>query len=124
MHDDLSFIPVTRKEGQELFHRSGKTVEAKLLDYWRWAVSDLVGNTERGGIAEFIVAIDFGTIDGVRNSWAPFDLKTRDGVRVEVKSAAYIQTWKQKRYSPITFTVRPTYGWDAETDEWGSEKKR
>jgi len=124
MTHELGPIRVTRKEGEEPFHRAGKALGMNVIDYWKWAVSDLLGNTERGGIAEFIVAMDFGVIDGVRNSWEPFDLTTKNGIRVEVKSAAYIQTWKQEGYSQINFAIRPTYGWDAETNEWGTEQKR
>ena len=124
MAEKLGFIPIKQKDGEEPFHRSGNGVGTKLVDYWRWAVSDLLGNTERGGIAEFIVAMDFGITDGVRNSWEPFDLTTKDGFQVEVKSAAYIQTWKQESYSHISFSVRPTYAWDARTDQWGAEQKR
>ena len=28
--------------------------ESKILDYWVWAFSDLVGNTERGHLAEYL----------------------------------------------------------------------
>ena len=30
--------------------------ETSILDYWGWAFSDLVGNTERGVLAEYLVA--------------------------------------------------------------------
>jgi hypothetical protein len=45
-------------------------------------------------------------------------------VKVEVKSAAYLQSWRQTRLSAICFDVRPTVGWDASTNEVGSERKR
>ena len=124
MTDELGPIHVVRKQGDEPFRRRGGNLGVSLLDYWQWAVSDVVGNTERGNIAEFIVAMDFGVIDDVRNTWEPFDLTTKDGTRVEVKSSAYVQAWYQKSYSRLTFNVRPTLGWDAEKNDWGTEQKR
>jgi len=31
-----------------------------LLSFWQWAYSDLIGNTERGALAEYIVACALG----------------------------------------------------------------
>jgi hypothetical protein len=36
-------------------------------------------------------------------------------LRIEVKSCAYLQSWKQIRPSTITFSIRKTRGWDAAT---------
>src|SRR5262249_55190326 len=55
--------------------------------------------------------------DGVREGWAAWDLTTSDGVRVEVKSSAYLQSWAQKDYSRISFGTPMTQAWDA--DEGG-----
>ena len=32
----------------------------KIIDYWIWAFSDLVGNTDRGNLAEYLVQVLFG----------------------------------------------------------------
>ena len=42
--------------------------ETNILDYWVWAFSDLVGNTERGVLAEYLVAMAIGAKSPVRNS--------------------------------------------------------
>jgi hypothetical protein len=65
-----------------------------LLDFWQWAYSDLLSNTNRGRLAEFIVAraLSLGLTD-VRIEWDAVDLVTPTGVKVEVKSAAYLQSW-------------------------------
>ena len=52
-------------------------------------------NTARGTLAEFLVAAALGLLDTPRLEWDSYDLKTRTGVTIEVKSAAYIQSWKQ-----------------------------
>ncbi len=95
-----------------------------LLDYWRWAYSDLIGNTDRGVLAEFIVGILIGAIAKPREAWEPFDLRTTAGQRVEVKSSAYWQSWHQGRPSRIQFKIPRTLAWDSDTDEFAEEARR
>lgn len=86
-----------------------------VADFWGWSRSDLLDNTERGVLAEFIVAAALGIPgDGVREGWAAWDLTTLAGVRVEVKSAAYLQSWAQKGLSRISFGTPRTLAWDAD----------
>ncbi len=51
----------------------------------------------------------------VRDPWAPYDVKTPDGVTVEVKSTCAFQSWGQKAPSPPSFGIKPTTWWDPET---------
>ena len=83
--------------------------------FWAWAYGDLLSNTNRGVLAEYIVATALGIHDTKRVEWDQYDLKIGD-VKVEVKSAAYVPTWKQTRLSTITFGIRPAKGWDSRTD--------
>jgi hypothetical protein len=48
----------------------------------------------RGVLAEYIVALAMGidTEEGVRREWDAYGLVLGDGTKVEVKSAAYIQS--------------------------------
>ena len=96
-----------------------------VLDFWSWSASDLVSNATRGCLAEFIVAKALGisTID-VRDEWAAYDLITPDGVKIEAKSAAYVQSWAQKRHSPIQFVTPKTRAWDPDTNLQATEAKR
>jgi hypothetical protein len=88
-------------------------------------VSDLVSNATRGRLAEYIVARALGiSMHGVRSEWDAYDLNTPSGVRVEVKSAAYLQTWHQAKLSPITFRTRPTRAWDPDTNILSKQAKR
>lgn len=85
----------------------------------------MVGNTARGRVAEYIVARALGLAgDGVRDEWAPYDLETASGVKIEVKSAAYVQSWHQKRLSSITFVAPRRRAWDSATNALSEEKKR
>jgi hypothetical protein len=114
----LGRIGTTRKTGDESFRSSSNTLPFNALDFWRWSASDLVSNTTRGRLAEFIVAKAVGiSTDGVRDEWAPYDLHTDNGIRIEVKSAAYLQAWPQKQLSSISFIVTKSRTWDPETAE-------
>jgi len=43
-------------------------------------------------LAEYLVATVLGLNQGVRNEWDAYDLETEAGLKIEVKSAAYIQS--------------------------------
>lgn len=121
---ELKRISASAKTGNEKLTYSGKELEFKLIDFWRWSVSDLLSNATRGRLAEFIVgtAMDINP-DSTRDEWSPYDLLTEEGIRIEVKSSAYIQSWKQKKYSPITFSIKQSKYWDPET-RMSTEAKR
>ncbi len=105
------------KSGDEAFTVNGKNLGFRLKDFWRWSVSDLVSNATRGRLAEFIVATALNVdIREPRDEWRAFDLLTKDRVRVEVKSAAYVQSWNQKKLSAITFSIKPSRYWNSETN--------
>ena len=95
-----------------------------LWDFWQWSSSDLVSNATRGILAEFLVASALGLSNGVRNEWDAFDLQTETGIKIEVKSAAYVQTWHQRTLSRIVFDIRPTRAWDPLTNRLAKERKR
>ena len=113
----LGPIPPSRKTGNEPFHKSGKSLGAAVQDYWAWVSSDLLGNTDRGMLAEYLVALDLGVATGARYGWDAYDLVTTGGIKVEVKSSAYVQTWYQERYSTISFGIAPHEAWDPKTNK-------
>ena len=121
---EISALKVERKSGAEQFEHDGKPTGPTVLDFWQWMGSDLVNNTMRGVLAEFIVAQALGVAEGVRTEWDAYDLKTPSGAKVEVKSAAYCQSWKQEKPSQISFGIQPTHGWNAETNETSEERRR
>ena len=121
---DLQAIVVSRKSGNELFHKNSSSIGVNLLSFWQWSSSDLVGNALRGVLAEYIVASDIGCVSDLRQEWDAYDLLTMEGIKIEVKSCAYIQSWQQDKYSSISFGIQKTYGWDAEKNMRISIKKR
>lgn len=111
----LEEIPVQRLEGTEAFFHSARSLDFTVANYWQWSASNLLDNTARGILSEFIVASALGVAGGTRSEWDSFDLSTDEQVRVEVKSAAYIQRWQQKEFSPISFDIGRKMGWDPKT---------
>lgn len=105
-----------KKTGQEKFTHKEDATNFSLLEFWQWSQSDLLNNTLRGTIAEFIVAKAVNATNAIRVEWDAYDLITPQGLKIEVKSAAYLQSWKQERDSSIQFSIRPTKGWDAATN--------
>jgi hypothetical protein len=124
--NELGRLRVRRKTGAERFHKDGEDVGgADVLDFWGWSGSDLVNNVMRGVLAEYLVARALGIdTSGVREEWASFDLQTATGVKVEVKSAAYVQSWHQAKLSPISFLTPATHEWDSMTNVQSTELKR
>jgi len=122
--NDLPAIKTQRRNGDEEFIGSPRCEELTLKDFWQWSSSDLVSNATRGILAEFLVASALGLNGGVRNEWDAYDLLTAGGVKIEIKSTAYIQSWYQRKLSSIVFDIRPTRAWDSGTNKLAEEKKR
>ena len=60
----------------------------------------------------------------LRDEWGAFDLTTAEGLKVEVKSAAYLQSWYQSRLSSISFRTPKTQAFNAITNVQSRESKR
>ena len=119
-------ISTKKLDGAETFKKAegSPLAAADILDYWSWAYSDIVGNTNRGALAEFIVARAIGSEPAVRNDWASYDLEAPSGIKVEVKSSAYLQSWHQTTVSAPSFSIRKAKEWSPETNEFGEERRR
>lgn len=117
-------IRAMRRSGEETFHDAQEDLGFNLLDFWQWSSSDMVSNATRGVVAEYLVARAIGAANDVRDEWAAYDLCDSRGITVEVKSAAYLQSWYQERLSSISFTCRKTLAWDPEKNRLGTERRR
>ncbi len=122
--DNLGPISRIRQTGRESFHDGGKNLEFCLQGFWQWSASDIVSNATRGRLAEYLIANAIGAADGVRDEWAAYDLLDPRGISIEVKSAAFIQSWKQDRLSAITFICSKSFAWDPETGKQDTQKRR
>ncbi|MEX0906638.1 MAG: hypothetical protein WD028_13000 [Balneolaceae bacterium] len=124
MNQFLGPVKTTHKTGDEPFHQNGEGFDFDLRSFWQWSASDLLSNATRGILAEFLVAHALGDTKKPRVEWDPFDVITKNGIRVEVKSSAYLQSWNQDKLSRITFSTRPTFAWESNTNSLAEERKR
>ena len=120
----LNEIAPKQKTGNEYFHQDGNILKNKLIDFWSWSGSDLLNNTTRGWLAEYIVSLAFEINDKVRLEWAPFDIQLNNGYCIEVKSSSYIQSWKQKEYAKIRFGIAPRKMWNSKTGKYEATSRR
>ena len=95
--------------GNESFLADGKDIHLTMNDFWRWAYSDLNNSTLRSMLAKFIVAssLEITTIgaENVHDTGKSYDLLSKDGYRIDVRSAAYIQTLDKERPDQISFSI-------------------
>ncbi len=81
----------------------------------------------RGHLAEFLVASDLKIAHGVRVEWDDCDLRTSlagNGVKIEVKSAAYLQAWGQAKHSVISFGIAPARAYNSKIGARESQSAR
>ena len=121
---DFGRIVAARLRGHEPVHMDGHPLGPRLLDFWQWSCSDIVSNATRGVLAEFLVASALDAATGVRDEWAPFDLTTPEGVKVEVKSSAFVQAWSQKRLSKVSFACARKTAFDPLTNQASGPPRR
>ena len=117
-HDPEPLQPET------FFTHKGKPNPFSVLDFWVWMASDVLNNTLRGIVAEYIVSQATGACAPVRVEWDPVDITTPEGIKIEVKSAAYLQSWHQDRPSAISFRIAKTLPWDPKTNQYGKTRIR
>lgn len=107
---------ICRLRGNETLSCSNEKIgHATVLSFWQWAFSDLKANNLRGIFAEWLVATLLDIDTSVRDSWASWDIETTDGVKIEVKSSGYLQSWRQTKPSRIAFSGLRAKTWEPET---------
>lgn len=115
-----------RLTGNEEFILHGASIGINVNDYWSWAYSDLLNNTYRGVMAEFLVYSSLNNNPScdmqIRTDWFPFDITSPSGRNIEVKSAAYLQSWTTDFPSQINYNIAPKLAWDG--NGYSSEAKR
>lgn len=111
--------PAARMTGSEQLAGTDATV----ADFWRWAFSDLRDNTTRGILAEFLVAKAVGGDRGLRIGWDNFDVQTTEGIKIEVKCSAFLQSWAQRRHSHLTFGRLNAREFDASRNEYSLDPR-
>lgn len=120
-------IPVKRLTGDERF-KNTKEKDFSVLEFWQYGFSNLNSNVLRGALAEFIVenALKEDKDIDVRNPWGDYDVKTKQGIKIEVKCSSYIQDWDQDKLSNIIFCglkAKDLY-WSSAVGEFPKDKKK
>lgn len=110
--------------GSEQITDENGNIVSDVSGFWSWAYSDVIDNTARGALAEYIVACALGVNGGIRKNWNKYDLVSPEGISVEVKSSGYIQGWDQEKLSKLEFGIQPTFGWDSDTNTFAQKKTR
>ncbi|NDV12726.1 hypothetical protein [Crenobacter caeni] len=114
-NNTLESLKFNQCKGSERFIHNCNGNEKSVLDFWKWAYSNLAANNLRGHLAEFIVASDLDVTQQPRIEWDDYDLLTKTGKRVEVKSAAFLQSWNQSKLSTIKFNISPSHPYNNKT---------
>lgn len=100
--------------GEEKFCTDNAPEEFSVRDFWHFAFGDLLDNTRRGSLAEFIVARALGLSTEIpRADWSAYDLDYH-GKEIEVKASAYLQSWNLKngKISKPVFSIAPARMFD------------
>ncbi len=94
---------MTQLTGTENLFIENQSV-AQVSDFWSWSGSNLLNNTYRGMLAEFIVARALDLDNITRVEWELYDLLYGE-TKIEVKSSAYIQSWEQEKLTSPRFDI-------------------
>ncbi|MBG9451753.1 hypothetical protein ABE67_18910 [Cytobacillus firmus] len=94
-----------------------------LIDFWNWGFSDLLSNSLRGVFAEFLVGSALDCLNQKRIEWDAYDLIYR-GKKIEVKSAAYVQSWHTDTFSKISFNIGAKREYSYTTRKYSTEIRR
>jgi hypothetical protein len=86
---------------------------ATVYDYWRWAYSDLLSNTNRSVFAGQLVGAALGVVDRPRIQWDSVDLRYADH-KIEVKASGDCQSWAQKDHRASA----SAFAWNTATGEY------
>ena len=113
--------------GNEEFTLHGSSAGISVKDFWSWAYSDLLNNPQRGVRAEFLLYSSLKSESPpprtqMRVNWLPFDVTSPSGRRIEVKSAAYLQSWTTDFPAQIQYDIAPKLAWDGKS--YATEAKR
>lgn len=93
--------------GNEPLIINGSEAALTMNDYWRWAYSDFTSNVNRSAFAEFLVASSLELIGMIRTEQKPYDLLTKEGCRIKIKAAGYVQSHDTEHPDYISFRIAP-----------------
>lgn len=113
-------IPGKRSPSQPFLLR-GSPQDFTVSDFWSTAYSDLLSNMNRGTLAEFLVLHALSLSGKVMNDFDEVDARLPSGLKLEVKSSAYLQRWRQSKPSTIRFSIEKKKRFDYTLNDWAPE---
>jgi hypothetical protein len=108
------------------FSFDGNKLTFSVADCLNYTFGDLINNTNRGAVAEFIVAKALGiNTDIPRKDWLDYDLNY-NGVKIEVKASGYIQSWNEDNdfISNIKYSIKPSKDYDDDHRMFSGDRRR
>lgn len=97
--------------------------QTTVVDFWRWAYSDVRSNGNRSVFAEFMVGKALGCLDQPRVEWDSVDLHYGE-FGIEVKASAACQRWFHSKPSRISFSIRKAPFWNDATGKYEGKPTR
>jgi hypothetical protein len=83
----------------------------RIADFYAWAMGDLRGNAVRGLYAEWLVARAVGAQAPHRVEWDNYDVMSPEGVKIEVKTGAFVQAWSTEPSTRIVYSGLKAREW-------------
>jgi len=100
------------------------TLMLNVNDFVKWAYGNLLNNTTRAVVAEYLVHKALNSSTKQRIDWDAYDILYK-GYKMEVKSSGYLQTWnKEGHYSSIKFDISKKDPWISENNKYLGSKCR
>jgi len=93
-------------------------------EFVNWAFSNVLDNSLRGIVGEYIVHKAVGGVNKHRINWDACDVVMEDGTKIEVKVSGFLQSWSQKKHSTLVFDISKKDPWLAYENRYLGEKCR
>jgi len=96
---------------------------ASVNEFWQWTYSDIMINKNREDFGLFLIAHALELTKMPRINWSEIDLRYQRK-KITVKTAGYIQSWKQKKSKRVLFDISRKKGIDAKKKDSLTFKNR
>ena len=95
----------------EHFSKDGQSLSLTMTDFWAWAFSDMTYCIHLSALAEYIIATALSITSSMpyvtrKHNW-PSELVTKSGHTINVKMAAFIQSYDPEHPDFIEFYIKP-----------------
>ena len=88
-------------------------------EFYNWVFGNLMDNTVRAMVAEFLVHKAVNATTPYRVEWDAYDVETPSGTKIEVKASGYVQSWSQPgTLSTIGFNIAKKNPWIADENRY------